>query len=73
MRTHYLRKTTLVLLVSLVVLGTVAASRYSQNAASGETTFEFNDVHFHLTNYIHKTYRIYAPLWALLMQIGGVK
>jgi hypothetical protein len=41
MRTHYLRKTTLVLLVSLVVLGTVAASCSSQNAASAETTFEF--------------------------------
>jgi hypothetical protein len=51
MRIHHLWKTKLVPLVSLVVVGTVAVGLFSQTAASTETTFEFNDVHFQLTTY----------------------
>jgi predicted TIM-barrel fold metal-dependent hydrolase len=43
-----------ILLGSLLVILTVAVRFFSQNVASPETAFEFNDAHFHLTNYIQE-------------------
>jgi hypothetical protein len=48
-----LSETALIILgVLLIVL--VAAPFFSQRVAPHETDFEFNDAHFHLTNYIQE-------------------
>jgi predicted TIM-barrel fold metal-dependent hydrolase len=44
----------LVLLGSLLILVTAAALFFSQSVPGAETAFEFNDSHFHLTNYIQE-------------------
>ena len=54
MRSRRLSATTLFILSGLLLMVVVVAQFVSQGVAPAKTVFEFNDSHFHLTNYVQE-------------------
>jgi predicted TIM-barrel fold metal-dependent hydrolase len=54
MRSRRLSETVLIILSGALLIAVVAGQFLSQSVSPHETAFEFNDAHFHLTNYIQE-------------------
>jgi predicted TIM-barrel fold metal-dependent hydrolase len=54
MRSRRLRETALIILPGVLLVVLTGARFFSQSVAPAKTTYEFNDSHFHLTNYIQE-------------------